>query len=115
MLHLTKQEKYVLAILGSVIFFGSILNYLTKTYPQLHNILESVENNRFVYKININTASQEELIGVPYIGAFTAEKIIKYRQEQGEFKSLEEIKLLKGIHKKSFDIFVILKCFVGKE
>lgn len=48
-------------------------------------------------KININTASISELITLPGIGNSTAEKIINYREENGKFKNIEDIKNVSGI------------------
>lgn len=47
--------------------------------------------------VNLNTASQTELEQIPGIGPSTALKIIEYRKENGEFKSIEDIKNVKGI------------------
>lgn len=52
--------------------------------------------------VNINTASVEELSSIKGIGPATAEKIVKYR-EQNVFKSIEEIKNVKGIGEKTFE------------
>ncbi|MFC3032381.1 ComEA family DNA-binding protein [Pseudoalteromonas fenneropenaei] len=50
--------------------------------------------------ININTASVEDLASLPGIGKRKAEAIIAYREQQGEFKSVEELTQVKGIGEK---------------
>lgn len=52
--------------------------------------------------ININTATKEELDTLPGIGPVTAQKIIDYRQEHGNFSSIEDIKNVKGIGEAKF-------------
>ena len=52
--------------------------------------------------ININTASQTELAMLPGIGEGIAGKIIKYRDENGSFKSIEDIMKVSGIKDKLF-------------
>ncbi|HJR80528.1 MAG TPA: ComEA family DNA-binding protein [Anaerolineales bacterium] len=47
--------------------------------------------------ININTASQAELETLPGIGPTTAQMIISYREENGDFVSIEEIINVSGI------------------
>lgn len=48
-------------------------------------------------KVNINTASKEELMTIPGIGESKALAILLYRQENGPFSSIEEIKNVAGI------------------
>lgn len=47
--------------------------------------------------ININTASKEQLTKIPKIGEAKAEAIIKYREENNGFKSIDEVKNISGI------------------
>ncbi len=51
--------------------------------------------------IDINTASKEQLTGLPGVGESTAEKIISYRYNN-KFRKAEDIMNVKGIGKKKF-------------
>lgn len=54
-------------------------------------------------KININTADQSELIEIPGVGEATAQKIIEYRETNGKFKNIEDIKNVNGIGNSKFE------------
>ncbi|MDP7422769.1 MAG: helix-hairpin-helix domain-containing protein, partial [bacterium] len=54
-------------------------------------------------KININKASVRELTQLPRIGKGTAEKIIKYREENNGFKGIEEIMEVPRLGQSVFD------------
>lgn len=51
-------------------------------------------------KVNINTASKEELIGLNGIGEVLADRIIEYREANGGYKDVRELTSVKGIGEK---------------
>ena len=61
-------------------------------------------------KVNINKATQTELEGLPGIGPATAIKIINYRNENGKFKNIEDIKEVSGIGDAKYENIKDLIC-----
>jgi len=53
--------------------------------------------------VNINTATAEELVSLPGIGATTAQNIIEYRTEHGPFVHIEDLMNVAGIGPATFD------------
>ena len=53
--------------------------------------------------VNINTATEAELDSLPGVGPAKAKGIVEYRKANGNFKSLEDIKNVKGIGDKTFE------------
>ena len=54
-------------------------------------------------RINVNTADQKTLQTLPGIGPAYSERIIKYREKNGGFKRIEELKEIKGIGEKRLE------------
>ena len=64
--------------------------------------------------VNVNTATAEELQLLPGIGAARAEALIELRKQRGGFKSLEELKDVKGIGDASLERLRPYVRFQGK-
>ena len=54
-------------------------------------------------KINLNTATSEELQTISGIGAKRAEDIIAYRESHGGFQSVDDLKNVSGIGDKTLE------------
>ena len=52
--------------------------------------------------LNINTATLAQLETLPGLGRTVAERIVEYRDKNGNFKKVEDLMNVKGIGEKSF-------------
>ena len=61
------------------------------------NIVEEFEDSKKSSLLNINKATEQDLQNLPGIGLSLASKIIEYRNENGKFSTIEDIKNVNGI------------------
>jgi competence protein ComEA len=54
-------------------------------------------------KVNINDASLEQLALLPRVGPAVAQRIVDFREENGAFKAVEDLMLVRGIGEKTFE------------
>lgn len=88
-------------------------NVVLMQQTQANSKAEAAKNNggqvksssRSEEKININTADQAELDKLPGVGPATAAAIIEYRQKEGQFQSIEDLKKVSGIGESKFKKF----------
>ncbi len=83
------QRKRVWAIISAVVFIFTIYGTVW------------AENTE---KININTATVEQLVQLQRIGPSYAAKIIEYRKANGPFEKPEDIMKVSGIGSKTFEM-----------
>jgi competence protein ComEA len=53
-------------------------------------------------KVDINTASVEQLTSLPGVGEKLAARIVEYREKSGGFKSPQELMNVRGVGEKNF-------------
>jgi competence protein ComEA len=74
-----------------------------KNSVEENTTIETIYNEKGDEIININTASIDELTKINGIGEVRAKRIMEYREKNGGFKSVEEIKNIEGIGEKTFE------------
>ncbi len=83
-------------------FFEAILTENESYYIPPKFEVDDVCGNNPIEKININTASTAELMDISGVGATISQKIVDYRDENGTFYALEELKNVSGIGNATF-------------
>lgn len=81
-------------------FNEEIEEYITKENGD--GIIENY-NSYEKTKININKANANELINLPGVGEALANRIVNFREENGKFKKIEDLKKVSGIGDSKFE------------
>lgn len=121
-LALTPTERNVILFLTLTLVIGAAIRFYQERFsPDRQFDYTSVDSTFAVFQkrvasdslrqndgassrvININIATKAELTSLPGIGAVLADRIIRQREEQGEFETISELQKVKGISKKKFE------------
>jgi competence ComEA-like helix-hairpin-helix protein len=54
-------------------------------------------------KLNINTATKQQLLDLPGVGEVTANRILALRAETGKFSTVDELRCVKGMSKRKIE------------
>lgn len=79
---------------------GHVVSYITTAEANAESGTKTASGSDA--KININTADKELLCSLPGIGSTRADSIISYREQNGNFSSIEDIMKVSGIKDNSF-------------
>lgn len=83
-------------------FFEAVLTENESYYIPPKFEIDDVCGNNPIEKININTASQAELMDITGVGSTISQKIVSYRDENGIFYTLEALKNVSGVGNATF-------------
>lgn len=102
--------KKIVLILTAAAVLGCIIIGCVTYIKTLDEV--KIEKNDSIFAsnslVNINTADKYELMSLPYIGEVISDRIIEYRNGNKEFKDINELKLIKGINEKNFEVLKAL-------
>ncbi len=93
-IYIYKQDEYIAK--NKCIVTNEYYGEISKEITEKTSIISETEKNE-TKKININTATQEELMTINGLGEKKVANIIEYRKEHKSFKKIEELKEVNGI------------------
>ena len=107
MIRLERLEKMILILLTAALVLGIMISIVRKLRAPAKVTMERFDAGRYKNtssdiplpdeKININSASAEELEKIKGIGKTIAERIVEYRYQKGNFASIDDLKGVKGV------------------
>jgi len=105
------QERGLIILIAVALVVTGIVIFLPSLRPHHLDPLQPIEldfvnvliptfpEQKPLEKIHLNTASLEDLIRLPGIGAVLGERVIAYREAHGPFNALSDLKEVSGIGK----------------
>ncbi|HUW32088.1 MAG TPA: helix-hairpin-helix domain-containing protein [Planctomycetota bacterium] len=94
------SEAVILLIVLATLLSAVTVRILQRTRPAGQGMTVATGNQDFRHRINLNTATQQELLLVPGIGTARAQKIIEYRRKQGRFEMVDDLARVDGFTRK---------------
>jgi competence ComEA-like helix-hairpin-helix protein len=98
--NLTPQERQVILFLATVALAGMGINFFAKNFSSVKVIAYL---NQDISKIGLNQADKATLMSVSGIGEKIAQRILEYRNQEGSFHDIEELRRIKGLTKSKYE------------
>lgn len=100
----------ILWIVCALFFFAVIVAAVAET-PDITPLIadapasvsDTTQTTQTQGKVNLNTATVEDLMTLPNIGEVLAGRIVQYREEQGAFDTVEDLLNVPGIGEKTLE------------
>ncbi len=99
-------ERGLILLVAIALLATGVVFYLARERPPaalhsepivLENVLVVLPTFHDARKVDLNTASVEELVRLPGIGEVLAGRIVAYRETHGRFASVDELAAVSGI------------------
>lgn len=106
MFNLSTRERFIILFLIAVLLIGLSVILYQKSNPIVDVKIRAFDHEDTTAqpeKININEADEATLMRLPGVGKSMALRIIEYRNREGNFRFIEEIKKVKGIKDNLFE------------
>ncbi|MGX7245224.1 helix-hairpin-helix domain-containing protein [Enterococcus quebecensis] len=97
----TKQVNFSERIIDQMVIYVPKLGEIIQNPEKNDDSIE--KQNDDTKKINLNQASETELQTLPGVGQKKAQEIIRFREENGGFKTIEDLKNISGFGEKTFE------------
>lgn len=95
----TKNVNFAEKVSDQMVIYIPSEDEVVQTYDKEEIKQESQQSD----KVNLNQANESELQTLTGIGQKKAQEIILYREENGGFREIEELKKIPGIGEKTFE------------
>lgn len=100
---LTPEADVAKINMAQIVKDGMHLHVVELATAQNNGTLANGSKIKSNNKVNINSADKSELDGLPGVGPALAERIIEYRQKNGSFSDIDDLKKVPGIGSSKFE------------
>lgn len=102
--------KLLVAVMSAAILLSASCSRTGERPAQASNKTESGSAAEAKPCINLNTASEQELMTLAGIGEAMAKKIVEYREQNGPFRRPQEIIIIEGFSERKYRAISDLVC-----